>query len=81
MDFHNFYTRYVRKVKETTADIPTELLCLSDLDDQSQLPVWEVLVILSYKFWKFSHYLCFWGQGINPYRVKGGNDPWLTFCL
>ena len=27
MDFHNFYTLYVFKVKESTADIPTELPC------------------------------------------------------
>ena len=26
MDFHNFYTIYVFKVKESIADIPTELV-------------------------------------------------------
>ena len=47
MDFYNFFTIYVVKVKESIADIPTELQCLSDLENPSQLPVWEVLVILS----------------------------------
>ena len=64
MDFHNFYTIYVFKVKESIADIPTELPCLSDLENPSQLPVREVLVILSYKFLKSLHYSCFQGQGI-----------------
>ena len=31
MDFHNFHTSYVLKVKESTADILTKPLCLSDL--------------------------------------------------
>ena len=62
MDFHNFYTIYVFKVKESIADIHTELRCLSDLENLSQLPVQEVLMILSYKF---SQYSCFRGQGIH----------------
>ena len=65
MDFHNFYIVYVYKVKESIADIPTELPCLSDLENPSQLPVREVLMILSYKFLKFSHYSCFRGQGFH----------------
>ena len=65
MDFHNFYTICVFKVKESTADITTELRCLSDLENSNQLPVREVLMILPYKFLKFSHYLCFRGQGIH----------------
>jgi hypothetical protein len=65
MDFHNFFTIYVFEVKESIVDILTELRCLIDLENPSQLPVWEVLVILSYKFLKFSHYSCFWGQGIH----------------
>ena len=40
MDFHNFYNIYVFKVKESTADIPTELPCFIDLEIPSQLPVW-----------------------------------------
>ena len=65
MDFHNFYTTHVLKVEESIAEIPTELPCLSDLENPSQLPVREVLMILSYKFLKFSHYSYFRGQGIH----------------
>ena len=65
MDFPNFYTIYVFKVKESTADIPTELSCLSDPENPSQLPVRKVLMILSYKLLKFSDYSCFRGQGIH----------------
>ena len=65
MDFHNFHPIYVFKVKEFTADILTELPCLSDLENPSQLPVWKVLMILSYELFKFSDYSCFRGQGIH----------------
>ena len=64
MDFHNFDIVYVFKVEESIADISTELPCLRDLENLSQLPVREVLMILSYEFLKFSHYSCFLGQGI-----------------
>ena len=64
MDFYNFFTIYVVKIKETIADIPTELRYLSDLENPSQLPVWVVLVILSYEFLNF-HTSCFRGQGIH----------------
>ena len=47
MDFNKFFTIYVFKVKESIADILTELPCLNDLENPSQLPVREVLVILS----------------------------------
>ena len=47
MDFHNFYTVHVYKVKESIADIPTELPCLSDLENPSHVPVREVLIIMS----------------------------------
>ena len=43
MDFHNFFSIYVFKVKESIADIPSELLCLGDLENPGQLPVQEVL--------------------------------------
>ena len=59
MDIHNFDTVYVFKVEEFIADISTELPCLRDLENPSQLPVREVLMILSYEFLKFSHYSCF----------------------
>ena len=65
MDFHNFHPTYVFKVKESTVDILTELPCLSNLENPSQLPVWEVLMILSYEFLKFLHYSCYRGQGIH----------------
>ena len=58
MDFHNFYNIYVFKVKESTADISNKLPCLSDLENPSQHPVRKVLMILSYKFLKFSDCLC-----------------------
>ena len=45
MDFHNFDTVYVFKVEESIADISTELPCLCDLKNPSQLPVREVLMI------------------------------------
>ena len=64
-DFHNFFTIYVSEIKESIIDIPTELRCLIDFENPNQLPVWEVLVILSYIFLKFSHYSCFWDQGIH----------------
>ena len=64
MDFHNFDTVYVFKVEKSISGISTELPCLRDLENRSQLPVREVLMILSYEFLKFSHYSCFLGQGI-----------------
>ena len=38
-EFYNLFTIFVVKVKESIADIPTELRCLSDLENLSQLPV------------------------------------------
>ena len=57
MDFHNFDIVYVFKVEESIADISTELPCLRDLENPSQLPVREVLIILSYEFSKFSQFM------------------------
>ena len=48
MDCYNFFNIYVVKVEESFADIATELRCLSDLGNPSQLLLWEVLVILFY---------------------------------
>ena len=59
IDFHSFFFIYVFEVKESIFDIPTELPCLGDLKNLGQLPVQEVLMILSYKFLTFLHYLCF----------------------
>ena len=50
MDFQNFDIVYVFKVEESTADIFIRLPCLRDLENPSQLPVREVLMILSYEF-------------------------------
>ena len=65
MDFHNFDIVYVFIVEESIADISTELQCLRDLENPSQLPVREVLMVLSCEFWKCSHYSCFLGQEIH----------------
>ena len=43
MDFHHFFTIHVFEVKESIADISTELPCLGDLGNPGQLPVQEVL--------------------------------------
>ena len=67
MDFHNFDTVYVFEVEVSIADISNELPCLCDLKNPSQLPVREVLMILSYEFLKFSHYSCFLDQGIHSW--------------
>ena len=53
-------------------DIPTELPCLSDLKNPSQLPVREVLVILSYKLLKF------WTNEPFNHVLRSGN-PLLIF--
>ena len=64
INFWNFITIHVFEVKECISDIPTKQLCSDDLENPVQLPVQEVLMILSYKFLKFHHYLCFRGQGM-----------------
>ena len=61
IDFHSFFTIHIFEGTESIADIPTELPCLGDLKNPDQLPVQEVLMILSYKFLKFFQYLCFRG--------------------
>ena len=43
MNFGNFFSIHVFEVKKSIADIPTELLCSSDLENPGQLPVQEVL--------------------------------------
>ena len=53
--FTNFFTIYVFLVKESITGIPTELPCLVNLDISGQLPVREVLMILSYRFLNFFH--------------------------
>ena len=65
INFRNFFSIHVFEVKKSISDIPTELPCLGDLENLGQLPVQEVLMILSYEFLKFLQYLCFRGQGIH----------------
>ena len=43
IDFWNFLTIHVFGVKESIADISTELPCLGDLENRSRLPVQHVL--------------------------------------
>ena len=67
MNFWNFISIYVFEVKESIAGIPTELPCSADLGNLGQLPVQrysKVLMIVSYKFLTFFHYLCFRGQAM-----------------
>ena len=63
--FQIFFTIYVFEGEESFSDISTELPCFSELENSGQLPVQEVLMILSYNFLKFLHYLCFRGHGIH----------------
>ena len=80
---------YVLDVEEFTADISTELPCLGDLENPGQLPVqryFEVLVIMSYRFSQFLHYLCLWGgsrtispRTISPRTISPRTtSPWTT---
>ena len=43
MIFPNFFSIHVFEVKESIADIPSELRYLGDLENPGQLPVQEVL--------------------------------------
>ena len=43
MNFHYFFSIHVFEVKESNADIPTDLPCSGDLETPGQLPVQEVL--------------------------------------
>ena len=68
MDFHNFFGINVFQVKESISDIPTELLVWVTSKIQVNFRYsgyLKVLMIVSHKFLKFLHYLCFRGQGIH----------------
>ena len=65
IDFWNFLTIYVFEVGESISDIATQLLCSGYSENPGQFLVQEVLMILSYEFWKILQYLCFRGQGIH----------------
>ena len=54
INFWNFSTIHVFEVKESIADIPTELPGSCDLKNPGQLPVKEVLMICLINFWNFS---------------------------
>ena len=43
VDFWNFFTIYVFEVRESIADISTELPCLGNLENPGRLPVQDVL--------------------------------------
>ena len=45
VDFWNFFTIYFSEVRESFADIPTELSCFGDLENSGQLPVQEVFEV------------------------------------
>ena len=81
MDFYNFNIIFVFKVKESIADIPTELPCLSDLENLGQLPVQEVLIILSYIFfWIFTLFM-FSRSGNSLLIVLQSYFVWVTTKL
>ena len=68
MNFWNFHTIRVFEVRESIADISTELPCLGNLKIQVNFrfkTYSEVLVNVSYRFLKFLDYPCFWGQRIH----------------
>ena len=43
MNFQNFYTIRVFEVRESIADISTELPCLGNLENPGKLPVQDVI--------------------------------------
>ena len=74
MDFHNFYPIQAYVFKDT-ADIPTELLCLSDLENPSQLPV--------RRYWWYCLINCWHFQTIHVFEVRESiaNIPTELACL
>ena len=52
-EFSKFLQYSCFEVKESIADIPTELPCSRDLENPGQRPVQKVLMIVSYEFLKF----------------------------
>ena len=43
IDFGNFLTIHIFEIKESIADISTELPCFGDLENPGRLPVQQVL--------------------------------------
>ena len=75
IDFWIFLTIHVFGVKESIADISTQLQCLGDLENPGWLPVQHVPggMIVPCRFLKFLHHSCFWGQ-----RIIWWHSYWAT---
>ena len=74
IDFRNFFSIYVFRVKKSIADIPSELLCLSDLENLGQLLVQEVhRGTDDYVLWNF--------KISQLYMFSRTRNPLLTFLL
>ena len=68
IDFWNFFNMYVFEVKKSISDIHSELPCSGDLENLGNYRYkrhLKVLMIVSYRFLKFLHYICFRSQGIH----------------
>ena len=72
--FWTFFTIYVFKVRESIAAIPIELPCLDDLENPSQLPVWEVL-------WGTDNCVLWIFTISSVFRFSRLRNPLLTFLL
>ena len=81
MDFHNVFTMHVFKVKESIADIPTELPCLSDLKNPCHLPVRKVLMILSNEFFEMFTLFIFSRSGNLLLIFPQSHHVWVTFKI
>ena len=71
INFWNFFSIHVSEVKKSIADIPTGLTRSGDLKNPGQLPVQEVLMILSYEFLKF----------FSIFMFSRSRNPMLAFLL
>ena len=81
INFWNFFSIYVFEVSESIFDIPTELPCLGDLENPGQLPVQEILMILSYTFLKIFQYLCFRIQYEVKHLQEALEGNWVSLYL
>ena len=74
MNFWHFFTIHVFEIKESIADIHTELPCLGDLENPGQLPVQEVLEgTYDSVLWIF--------EISSVFMFSGSRNPLLTFLL
>ena len=74
IDFQNFFTIYVFEVKESIADIPTELSCSGDLENPRQLPVQEVFE--GTDVWVLQIFEIF-----SLFMFSRSGNPFMTFLL